>query len=155
MEKRRDRLLRDESHDPTKSKRKPVEPTVCTGCGATVHRGRWAWGKAAVDSLGSLCAACERIRVGYPSGFVTIRGRFAREHRDEIERITKNVEAREMLEHPINRILSVIEEEDALVVQTTEAHLAQAIGKALQRAFNGELEFSFEEDVVRIDWHRD
>ena len=53
-----------------------------------------------------------------------------------------------MLEHPINRILSVIEEEDALVVQTTEAHLAQAIGKALQRAFNGELELAFEEDVV-------
>ena len=155
MQERRDQMRADRSHDPTKSTRKLADPTVCPDCGASYHEGRWTWRPGPVDAPRRRCSACERIRDDYPAGFVTIGGRFAREHRDEILRLAQNTEEREKQDHPINRIIGFVEEDDTIVVRTTETHLAQAIGKALRSAYQGELELGFEEDVVRVRWWRD
>jgi NMD protein affecting ribosome stability and mRNA decay len=155
MPKRRDQLLREKSHDPTKPTMKPPNPAVCPDCGATYIDGRWTWRPGPAEAPRQLCSACKRTRDNYPAGFVTIRGRFAFAHRDEIVRIARNTEAHEKEAHPINRIMSSSEDEEQLLFQTTEVHLAQAIGKAIRAAFKGELKLAYEEDIVRVDWHRD
>ena len=155
MEKRRDQLRNDESHDPTKPTRKLADPTVCPKCAATYHAGRWTWQVGPAEAPRSLCSACQRIQDDYAAGFVTIRGRFAKDHHDEIINLVRNTEIREKETHPIKRIMDIVDVEDALVVRTTEVHLAQGIGKALHNAFKGHLELSYEEDIVRVDWARD
>jgi len=84
-----------------------------------------------------------------------VRGEFAEHHRDEILLIARNVETREKNSHPINRIMNIVEEDKDLVIKTTESHLAQAIGKALHGALSGDLELSYQEDIVRVEWSRD
>ncbi len=155
MQERRDELRRDESHDPTRPRKKLSDPTVCPECGASYHEGRWTWRPGPVDAPRSLCSACERIRDGYAAGFVTVTGAFALARRDEVVRIARNVEEREKRDHPINRIMDVSDDDEELVLQTTEPHLAQAIGKALRGALQGDLELGFDEDVVRVRWSRE
>lgn len=155
MQKRRDQFLKDASHDPTKPTKKMPDPTVCPDCGATYIDGRWTWRHGPAEAPRHPCSACQRIRDDYPAGFVTIEGRFAMSHRDEILRIANNAEAREKETHPINRIMRISEEDEKIVIRTTEIHLAQAIGKAIHRAFEGDLEISYDEDIVRVHWTRD
>lgn len=155
MAARRDRLIQEESHDPTKPSRKLADPTVCPECEATYHDGRWTWSRGPADAARALCSACERIRDDYPAGFVTLRGAFAREHRDEILALARNLEEREKNDHPIKRILDISDEGDAILVRTTEIHLARDIGNAVQRAYDGELDVRYEEDVARVDWVRE
>ena len=155
MQNQHDYFRREENHDPTKADRKLPDPTVCPDCGATYLNGRWSWEEAPAEAARHRCSACERTRTNYPAGHVTVRGRFAREHRDEILRTARNTEAREKAEHPVNRIMHTTEDEDQLVIQTTDLHLAPAIGKALQHAFHGKLRIDYEEDIVRVDWSRD
>ncbi len=40
---RRDRLVGETRHDPYQATQKRPEPTVCPGCGAVFHEGRWQW----------------------------------------------------------------------------------------------------------------
>jgi NMD protein affecting ribosome stability and mRNA decay len=148
-------MRRDESHDPTKRTKKLADPTVCPGCGATYRDGRWTWKEGPVEAPRHLCAACERVRDRYPAGFVTARGRFALEHRDEIIRIARNTESAEKQEHPIKRIMNTIEDAEGVVFETTEFHLAQAIGRAIHGAFKGDLDISFAEDIIRVNWSRE
>lgn len=155
MEKRRDLLLDNESHDPTKPTRKLADPTVCPECGATYHAGRWTWQTGPAEAPRSLCSACERIKDDYAAGFVSVRGQFTKDHRDEILNLIRNTEEREKEDHPIKRIMDIVDVEDGFVLRTTEVHLAQAIGKALHKAFTGHLELSYEEDIVRVDWVRE
>ena len=42
-EPRKDRLIREQIHDPYKTRLKLAEPTVCSQCGAVFLKGRWQW----------------------------------------------------------------------------------------------------------------
>ena len=155
MTQRRDRLIQDESHDPTRPDHKMPDPTVCPDCKATYIDGRWTWRDGPVEAPRRLCSACQRTRDDYPAGFVTVRGRFALEHRDEVLRIARNTEAREKETHPLKRIMSISENDEQIVLCTTEIRLAPAIGRALSGAFKGDLEIDYEEDIVRVEWRRE
>lgn len=154
--RRRDRLIQDHEHDPYRSRRKPAEPTCCTACGAVFRDGRWRWGAAPADAQRELCPACHRIRDGYPAGFVTLAGEFAKAHRDEILGLVRHVEEREKADHALQRIIASEPEADALVVTTTDPHLARAIGHAVYAAYGGELEVHYapEEALARVRWSR-
>lgn len=154
MQKRRDVIMPDESHDPTRPTRKFADPTVCPKCGATYIEGRWTWRHGPVEAPRHLCSACERIRDHYPAGFVTARGRFAVDHHEEIVRLVRNLEKRESETHPIKRIIEISKGEDEISITTTEIRLAQSIGRALHAAFKGEVTFDFEEDIIRVRWER-
>lgn len=155
MTTRRDRLLVEPSHDPTRPQQKLSDPTVCPDCGACFREGRWTWRPGPADAPRKLCSACQRIREGYPAGFVSIRGAFARARQEEIMRLVRNTEEREKGEHPINRILDVLDSEEELLIRTTEVHLARAIGSALHSAYQGNLDLQYDEDVVRVSWIRE
>jgi hypothetical protein len=132
--------------------------TVCPDCDAVFREGRWRWPKLARPSAArrERCPACKRIRDGYPAGEVTIRGDFARTHREEVLARVRNLEARERSKRPQNRLMAVRDAGDSVVVTTTDVHLAHAIGAALFQAYRGTLHAPWAEegDLLRVSWER-
>jgi hypothetical protein len=110
-----------------------------------------AKGEGAVEEL---CPACRRIKDKFPAGVVTLRGDFAQEHKEEMIRSARHQEEAENKEHPLNRIISIEEDAQGLVINTTDIHLPRRIGEAVKRAFHGEIENTFEKDgyFVRVSW---
>lgn len=154
---RHDKRIAEREHDPYKNRGHLADPTVCSECRATYHAGRWTWSAGPADAARATCPACQRIRDRYPAGIVTLRGAFLAEHRDEIVALARNVEEREKSEHPMNRIMAVAEEDGAIVVTTTDSHLARAIGSAVYAAYKGDVDYSYadEQTLLRVTWERD
>ena len=153
---RRDRLIQDPRHDAYKSRLKLPEPTVCPECGAVFHQGRWQWSAKPVEAHTELCPACHRIHDQFPAGFVIVNGPFFREHRDELLHLARNEEEREKAEHPLKRIIKIEDQEDGTLITTTDIHLARGIGEALHHAYQGELEYHYneQENLLRVFWER-
>lgn len=153
---RRDRTVQEYQHDTYKQQGKLKEPTVCSGCGALFHRGRWTWGFAPIGAKSSTCPACHRARDKYPKGLVTITGNFKEEQREQVQGVIRNAEAREMKEHPLSRIMGIERRPEGLVISTTDTHLPRRIGEALKHAYRGDLDFHYDrdEDFIRVNWAR-
>lgn len=153
---RRDRLIREMDHDPYHSKKKHTEPTICPDCNAVFHEGRWQWGEAGAGAAESLCPACERIRDRVPAGFLTISGEFYGQHAEEIDNLIGNIEEKEKTEHPLERIMHKEEDGDDTVYTFTSPHLTRAAGEAIERAYDGELDFQYAPDewMLRAHWKR-
>jgi len=132
--------------------------TLCPECKAIYRGGRWRWPSVARPSSSrrELCPACQRIRDKYPAGEVTLRGEFAKTHRDEVIGVVRNLEAKEKKAHPLNRLMEIRDEGDEVVVTTTDVHLAHAIGVALFHAYRGTLHapWAQEGDLLRVRWER-
>lgn len=153
---RRDRLIRERQHDPYKLRGKLSDPTACPECGVMYRGGRWIWGAPPVDAHQAFCPACRRIRDEYPAGLIRLAGAFAQAHRAEVLGLARNVEEREKRAHPLKRIMVIREEAEGVLITTTDAGLARNIGDALQRAYEGELEYQYtdEESLLRVSWRR-
>ena len=151
---RRDRLLKPETHDPYRRDRKLHDPTVCPDCTAVFRDGRWTWAAGPADAPRVRCPACARTADGYAAGFVSVRGLFAPEQRRELENLLRNVEAEQKRAHPLKRILDTADSEGGIEIRTTDGHLARDLGAALKRAFGGDLEVDYAEDLVRVAWTR-
>lgn len=135
------------------------EVTACPRCSASYREGRWTWKPAPAGAEERLCPACERIEQRYPAGVLHVAGAFAAEHRSELIGLLRNVEERERTRHPLKRIMSLEDEEGGFVVETTDAKLAEALGRALHRAHTGHLErpptTAEKQNLVRVRWSRD
>lgn len=131
----------------------------CPDCGACYREGRWTWRKAPVGSYQHVCPACQRIANDDPAGVVRVEGKFAIDHREEIEGLLRNIEEREKTEHPLKRIMSIEDEAPGYVVSVTDAKLAQTFGHALEKAYRGKLEHSpttrESSQFARVHWTRD
>jgi hypothetical protein len=108
----------------------------------------------AIEELGP---ACRRIEDELPVGVVTLRGDFAREHKEEMIHLARRQEAAEKKEHPLNRIINIEESVEGIVITTTDIHLPRRIGQAIQRAFHGQIDDIFDKGgcFVRVNWTRD
>ena len=113
-----------------------------------------AMAKGAAEEL---CAACRRTNDNFPAGIVTLRGDFAREHKEAMIHLARHQEEAEKNEHPLNRIINIEEDAQGVVINTTDIHLPRRIGEAVQRAFHGEIDDVFEKDgyFVRVNWTRE
>lgn len=153
---RRDRLIRERVHDPYKTRLKLTEPTVCPQCRAVFRKGRWLWEVPPLGANEELCQACHRTNDRYPAGEVSIGGDFFRAHKAEIINLARNLEVLEKGEHPLNRIMEIEEHPDRCIVRTTDIHLPRRIGAALSQAYDGELNFHYEEGsyFIRVAWER-
>ena len=150
-------------HRPT---RKLAEPTSCPKCGAVYSDGRWVL-RATVHedpkhthwrpAEATTCPACKQIETRAVGGYVTISGKFLKEHRDEIHSLITNEVGRTLEDNPLSRIMGLSENSDHLVIETTTEHLAQRLGRALEKAYSGQVtyDFSHENKVARVSWHRD
>lgn len=155
-QKRQDRLIQERDHDPYQADRKIKSPAKCPDCGAVYISGRWTWQQAAADAIEHVCPACRRIADRVPAAFLTLRGKFIHEHRDEILSLVRNYEAREQKEHPLKRIMGREEQEDELVLSFSDAHLARGIGAALHNAYEGKLDYEYSKGdiMLRVTWSR-
>ena len=142
--------------DPYRSAAKPPEPTECPECHAVFTEGRWTWEKADGDAHEQLCPACQRIHDKFPAGYVTIKGSFFDEHKDEIVNLIEGHEKKEKAERPLQRIIAIDEKRDGIEVTTTDSHLARGIAEALHSAYKGELKlrYSRDENLLRAVWKR-
>jgi hypothetical protein len=140
--------------DPYQARQKLKGPTACPNCGAIYHHGRWQWGPTPDDARAEPCPACRRIADALPAGIVTLHGEFARQHKDEIIGLARNEEAAEKGEHPLNRIMTISDKPEGLVIDTTDIHLPRRLGEAVKRAFHGDLAMHFDDAgyFVRVDW---
>lgn len=154
---RRDKLIQERVHDTYKTKGKLPEPTVCPECGAVYHKGRWQWLPKPDKAHEQLCPACHRVRDEFPAGYVTLGGGFFAQHREEILRLVRNYVEREKAEHPLERIIAIADHDDGVMVTTTDIHLARGIGEAVEHAYQGELEFHYNEGehLLRVHWQRE
>jgi NMD protein affecting ribosome stability and mRNA decay len=139
---RHDRTVQEYQHDTYKLRGKLKEPTLCTECGALFHKGRWTWAIKPADAEAEevICPACMRIRDKYPKGFITLKGSFKDEQREQVIGLVNNTEKVEKNEHPLSRIMSIETKPEGLVISTTDTHLPRRIGEALKHAYRGELE---------------
>ncbi|HXF79644.1 MAG TPA: BCAM0308 family protein [Usitatibacter sp.] len=142
--------------DPYSASERPPEPTFCPRCKAVFADGRWTWARKPDESFEQNCPACQRIEDEFPAGYVTIRGEFIKQHRDEIIALLKSKEDREKADHPLQRIMAIEDVRDGLQVTTTDSHLARGIGEALHDAYKGDLKlrYSRDENLLRATWKR-
>lgn len=155
---RHDRLLKQRNRDTYRLHGHLKGPARCPHCGAVYHKGRWTWTEHPEPGANEvLCNACRRIADNYPAGEVVLAGKFAIDHREEILNLARNIENVESREHPMNRIIDIGENNDRTVISTTDVHLPRRIGKAVQEAWNGDLDIYFDEGryFTRISWYRD
>lgn len=156
--KRIDRLVEERVHDTYKLRGKLAEPTRCPKCGAVYQGGRWQWDiDAGSGAHEQLCSACHRIVDNYPAGEVGLSGSFLAAHKDEIIALARHLESTEKAEHPLNRIIAVSDSGTAALITTTDVHLPVRIGKAIRRAYEGELTIHFDESgyFARVTWNRE
>lgn len=144
--------------DPYQLGMKLAEPTACPQCGAVYHQGRWTWAARPEGSAEATCPACRRVAEKYPAGTLALSGSFVRLHREALLHLAHAQEGAERPEHPMNRIMGIVEEApDRVVITTTDIHLPRRIVDAIKRAYRGTLTERFDESeyVVQITWHRD
>lgn len=143
-------------HDAYRAKEKLVDGASCPDCGAVVVNGRWQWQSATEGVVSERCPACRRIRDNFPAGYVTLSGSYLDEHRAEILAIVQNVAAKEKAEHPMQRLMNIVDANREVKLTTTDIHLARAIGDAVQHAHGGKLEVKYgpDDNIVRVSWNR-
>lgn len=144
--------------DPYLPAEKLSEPAVCIGCGAVYQKGRWHWALKAPKGAGrETCQACRRIEDDFPAGAVTLRGAWVRAHLREVLALARGQEHAEMKDHPLRRIMSVDDRRNSVVIRTTDLELPARIGRALARAWKGELDLRRDENAyfLSVSWRRE
>ena len=153
---RKDRLIKEKVHDVYQEQNKWPEPTRCPQCGALFTGGRWTWHQTPEPTNETICPACRRIADRYPAGQIEISGSFFETHREEILNLVRNVEQQEKERHPLERLMSITDNNDGTLILTTGIHLARRIGEALSRAYQGEfaMQYADGEQRIRVQWQR-
>lgn len=158
MNGKKNKLFKDYLHDPYFVKEKYPEPSVCERCGVVFADGIFAWVKPVPkDFPKMICPACKRIEDRFEGGVVLLSGNFLDKHKEEIINIVKNVEAYKIEKRPLERIMSIVENDNKIEIKTTYEHLARRIGEAINNAYKGELKITYPdgEKYVRVRWFRD
>jgi NMD protein affecting ribosome stability and mRNA decay len=155
----------DRETDPYIPRKSAAAVGACPKCHAIRRNKRWYLDEKAYASLTrkrgaavpERCPACRKIADGFPSGVVLLRGGYLREHQDEILKLVRNEEKRAMGFNPLERIMSVKEEEGRLEIATTDEKLAQRIGREVRKACRGVVKYKWSEDskLLRVNWVRE
>ena len=137
----------------------------CPRCGAVYDGHRWipepdaelkrALAKKAHEQ--QLCPGDLRLSKRQVEGIVTLKGAFMKSHRDEIANLVNRV-AREGRRRNVSaRIFEIVEDDGDIVIETTDEHLAERMGKEVEKAFKGNLEIKWQEKdtFARVVWQRD
>ncbi|HEX4945216.1 MAG TPA: BCAM0308 family protein [Blastocatellia bacterium] len=140
-----------------------AEPAVCKICGDVYADRRWTLPEAqraqqTRPTREVVCPACKRQADNLPSGYVYLVGAFLRQHFTEITQLLQNEAARAASDNPLARIMELTQEgAEQLTITTTTEHLAQRLGHAVNKAYDGAVryDFSHENKLARVYWRRD
>ncbi len=150
-----------------RTERAMEEPAVCDVCGEVYADRRWAKPDPGRETpkhphvrppAHVVCPACKRAQDGIPSGYVHLGGAFLAAHDEEIRRLLRNEAERASEDNPQARIMEWVTDRDGrLLVSTTTEHLAQRLGHAVEKAYDGEIryDFSHENKLAHVWWTRD
>jgi hypothetical protein len=150
-----------------RTKRAMPEPAVCEVCGDVYADRRWSKPDPARHSAKHpnfrpatpvVCPACQRQRDDAPSGYLHLDGGFLADHKEEIERLIHNEAERASEDNPLARLMKWEKDKKGrLTVATTTEHLAQRLGRALEKAYDGKVryDFSHENKLAHVYWRRD
>ncbi|HRJ88849.1 MAG TPA: BCAM0308 family protein [Pyrinomonadaceae bacterium] len=141
-------------------------PAICDKCGSIFDHGRWVAKESVREILGpeswhpsnvTTCPACKQKAAGVAGGYLKVSGVFLQEHGEEIRNLIRNESTEAHKNNPLSTIISFGENNSEISIETTDEHLVQRIGKALTAAYAGDLTFDFshENKVARVTWHRD
>ena len=149
----RDRAVQEDyEHDGYKARGKLPEPTICPGCNAVFHKGRWTWrrpkGSPSRDFVLPVIDP-RQISRGVPDAQRAVY----QAHQEEILNLIRNEGEKAKAEHPLSRVMASEKRNHDLVITTTDTHLPQRIGSALKHAHGGELDLKYAKDeyLVRAD----
>lgn len=138
--------------------------SVCESCRSVYMNKRWYASGAVKESVLSepvaakiVCPACLKIRDNFPGGIVTLKGDYVLPHKKDLMKLIKNEEERARKLNPLERVMTVKENGyGSLIINTTNERLAQRLGRAIKKAFHGEVAYNWSHDnkLVRVDWER-
>lgn len=141
------------------------DPTRCPSCGVVYNKKQWRFIDVKDIEFDrennyidiAKCPACRKIEDHYPMGLVELSGSFIEGHKEDILNLIKNEEEREKEKNPLGRLMKIEEKDGKILLETTNEALALRLGKALFKAFKGEVEYKFSETqkLVRVFWRRD
>src|SRR3972149_3698014 len=153
------------SADPYLPKGPSRKISVCGGCHAVYKNKRWYGESALYDAVvkisgtaATVCPACLKIRDNFPGGIVTLKGDYVLPHKQDLMNLIKNEEARARGFNPLERVMSVKENGfGSIIISTTNEKLAQRLGRAIKKAFHGEVAYHWSHDnkLARVDWERE
>jgi NMD protein affecting ribosome stability and mRNA decay len=139
--------------------------SVCSGCRAVYMNKRWYADEAlfisslsSPDTVKMACPACLKIRDNFPGGIVTLKGDYVLPHKQDLMNLVKNEEERARGFNPLERVMSIRENGHGnIVISTTNEKLAQRLGRAIKKAFHGEVTYQWSHDnkLARVDWIRE
>ena len=151
--------------DPYLPKVNRGEIAICTDCHAIFRRRHWFFDENEYEKLAGqaetrciVCPACRKIRDGYFEGEITLApSLFLKEHKQEILNLIHNEEDRAKGFNPLERIISINEEDGKITVLTTDEKLSQRIGRELKKAYQGTTRYKWSEDTkcARVTWSRE
>ncbi len=142
------------------------DPSICSKCRSVYHNKRWVKDEELYKNLMknpdkvvfTVCPACQKIETGYMEGDVELKGDFLFKHKDEIVNLIKNTAEKANYINPLERIekINIDEENKTIEIITADDKLAQRIGKNIERAYKGTIEYSFskEDKMTRVYWKR-
>ncbi len=139
--------------------------SVCEVCHAVYMNKRWYQDAALyVDAMKNpatarlVCPADLKMRDNFPGGIVTLKGDYAISHKQDLLNLIWNEEGRARGFNPLERVMSVKENGmGSIVIATTNEKLAQRLGRAIKKAFHGEVSYGWSHDnkLVRVEWVRE
>ena len=92
-----------------------------------------------------------------PQGYLHVDGEFFSTHRSDVEHLLGKEADRAREDNPLDQIHAQKALEDGgLLVTTSTAHLAQRLGRALEKAYDGTIRYGFshENKLAHIWWRR-
>jgi NMD protein affecting ribosome stability and mRNA decay len=136
---------------------------VCEGCRSIYRNKRWYAETSLTEAyrVGArkvVCPACLKIRDDFPGGIVTLKGEYVLAHKKDILKLVKNEEDRARGFNPLERVMSIRENgHGGIVISTTNEKLAQRLGRAIKKAFHGEVTYQWSHDnkLARVEWMRE
>ncbi len=168
MARKKEKWIRHRSEfetteDPYAMKTALSGEAVCTNCKAIFKDKRWLIDEKLYEELKDLdtvphiiCPGCRKSMEKYAMGYLYISGNFWEIHKDELIKLINNECEKAKGLNPLHQIIDMYEEDNITVIETTTDQLAQRLGRALYKAYKGELKFKWSKGnkLVRVYWSR-
>lgn len=129
------------------------------GCGAVFSNKRWRHGEQGGWQEGGqvlVCPACRRIADQNPAGIVSLSGSYFNAHKTLIDNQINNMTQEAVSKNPLGRIMDTSSGKDGVTIKTTDAKLAEKIGRDIFKSHAGELNIAWSDadSPVRVSWSR-